>query len=177
MSDCLAASRVVAWTGLLKVYGALRWGDARRLSSQNVALRESGPAGRLTRTKTSVLGTSLRELPVFVPNGAYLVSEMRLRDGYSLRASIGQGPRDYFLPRSLCDNSWFTNRVATSAEAECMSTAMLRAASTAQAGHGQPQASRSWGSDWSMGGQTTVEGQRFFHHEVSLAEEVLGARP
>ena len=50
------ALRVTAWMRLIKIYGALRWDDFKRLRPIDVTLRESGLVGRLSRTKTTGVG-------------------------------------------------------------------------------------------------------------------------
>jgi hypothetical protein len=96
-------TRVISWTRLLKVYGALRWDDVLRLRPRDVELRTAGLSGRLSQTKTSGAGKKVRDLPLFIPRGAYVLQEAWLETGYALWANLQPQERDYFLPRFSAD--------------------------------------------------------------------------
>ena len=60
---------VVAWSRLLKLYGAMRADDLQRVRPDSVTLGEAGLVLKLLRTKVSGPGKRVRELVVFVPTG------------------------------------------------------------------------------------------------------------
>ncbi len=88
---------------MLKVYGVLRWDDLQRLKPRDISLRASGLVGRLSQTKTSGAGKKVRDLPLFVPGGAYVLCADWLRTGHELWSHLGSKERDYFLPRFTGD--------------------------------------------------------------------------
>lgn len=110
---------------LVKTYATLRWDDMQRLRLEHVALRDAGLTGRLLRTKTSGAGRRVRELPLFVPRGAWLASESWLATGYKIWAEIKPKDRDFFLPRPVPSLGGFTARAASSADAAWLGEEVL----------------------------------------------------
>ena len=119
------ALRVAAWLRLVKVYGALRWDDFRRIIPADVELRESGLVGRLTRTKTTGVGKKVRELPLFIPADASVAENDWLSTGYRLLQDIGPSGRDFMLPRPTDDLDRFGNRMASDTDAAILCRLML----------------------------------------------------
>jgi hypothetical protein len=108
--------RIVTWMRLLKVFGVLRSDDILRLRPGDVSLRESGLSGKLAQTKTTGAGKKVRELPLFVPRGMFVVEDGWLGEGHRLWSALPRPGRDYFLPRPRQDLQSFYDCPASSGD-------------------------------------------------------------
>ena len=117
--------RAAAWMRLLKIYGALRWDDFKRLTPQDLVMRETGLSGRLTRTKTTGIGKKVRELPLFIPAEASISGAPWLSTGFAIFQKIGKPKRDFMLPRPEESLDGFTTRMATDNDAATLSRLMF----------------------------------------------------
>jgi hypothetical protein len=86
------------------------------MKPKDVVLRSTGLVGRLSQTKTSGAGRRVRDLPLFIPRGAYVVQENWLEVGYQLWEMVGNKDRDYFLPRLKGDLEEFFELPASSGD-------------------------------------------------------------
>ena len=136
--------RVVAWSRLLKLYASLRADDLQRLRPEHVQMREAGLVATLMRTKTSGVGRRVRELPVFIPRGAFTVAEHWLQVGYDLWYEHGPRNRDFFLFCPKPDMSGFTAQMATMGDLGAACTAVL-------AGLRVPVKDQGGEGEWAMG--------------------------
>ena len=117
--------RIMAWVRLVKLYASLRSDDLQRLRPAAVALRDSGLVGTLTRTKTTGVGRRVKELPLFVPKGAFMACPAWLEVGYNLWAAGGDDGRDFFLHRPSPDLQGFTKHMASMGELGALGLAVL----------------------------------------------------
>jgi hypothetical protein len=95
--------RLMAFARLVKVFAVLRWDDVQRIRPRDFMLRSAGLTGRLTQTKTSGAGKKARELPLFIPAGAFIVRRDWQEVGYGLWSQLDNDDRDFFLPRVKAD--------------------------------------------------------------------------
>ena len=119
--------RVVAWTRLVKVYGALRADDLQRIVPDDVELTESGLNARMRRTKTSGAGKKVKDLRLFVPAGAWLREEGWLALGFKLWRAEAPKRRDHFLPRPARDLKGFGDKAAEPADMAAVNSLVLEA--------------------------------------------------
>ena len=117
--------RVMAWSRLLKVFGVMRWDDLQRLRPRDASLRASGLVGLLTQTKTSGAGKKVRDLPLFIPEDAYVLCAGWLRTGHGLWSQLGPKGRDYFLPRFTEDLEDCLNVPASAGDLAILSRKVL----------------------------------------------------
>ena len=119
------ALRVTAWMRLIKIYGALRWDDFKRLRPIDVTLRESGLVGRLSRTKTTGVGKKVRELPLFIPKEAAISGNPWLETGYYLFSEDGDRDRDFMFLRPRESLEGFTLRMASDSDVSMLCIALM----------------------------------------------------
>ena len=117
--------KVYSWFRLVKFYAALRWDDLQRLRPGDLALLGTGLSGRLRRTKTTGAGKSVRELPVYIPANANLVNAEWLVQGWDLIKHIGDGERDYLVPKADYSGNSFVKGPAPPSEAAAWSRVVL----------------------------------------------------
>lgn len=119
------ALRVASWMRLIKVYGALRWDDFKRIRPEDLVLRDSGLVGRLSRTKTTGVGKKVRELPLFIPRDASISGNEWLKEGFNLFVSDGDRKRDFMILRPREDLDGFGNRMATDSDVGMLCGALM----------------------------------------------------
>ena len=90
--------RFYAWTKLLRHWTSMRWDDTNGISPHKLRRRARGAFGQLERSKTSGRDKTVKLLPIFVSQDAW-VSQEWLDRGLDLLANSDLAyKRDYLLP-------------------------------------------------------------------------------
>ena len=76
--------RITAWLKLVKFWSALRFSDAANLKAEDVRVFDQKLTAILRKTKTTGAGKRVRELPVYIDPGAYVLRQDWLTAGYEL---------------------------------------------------------------------------------------------
>ena len=88
--------RVAAWMKLVKLWAALRFSDAANIRASAVKFYDGKLTAILTKTKTTGAGKRVRELPLYVDEGAFVFKKGWLETGYKL-VKMTMREEDQFL--------------------------------------------------------------------------------
>ena len=74
--------RVAAWMKLVKMWAALRFSDAANIKARSVRYYDARLTAILHKTKTTGAGKRVRELPLYIDDGAYVFKKDWLKVGW-----------------------------------------------------------------------------------------------